>query len=214
MLYLANPTSSRAVHDAMSAGLLGYIDTPAQGNKRPEGVTWCADNGAFSDRWDANKWWRFLVRNAHAADTCLFAALPDVVGDWPATLARSSPWIERVKALGYPVAIVLQDGCTSDTVPWDRIDAVFVGGTDAFKFGNTARELCREAKQRGMWVHVGRINGPRRFRGAALPYEVGGLGADSADGTYLTRGPDTNLPKLLGWIAEHNSRADLFGGAA
>ena len=58
MIYMANPCGSESVATAMRAGLLGYIDTPAQGNARPAGVTWCADNGAFSDRFDAAAWWR------------------------------------------------------------------------------------------------------------------------------------------------------------
>lgn len=208
MLYLANPTSNPQARDAMTTGLLGYIDTPAQGNRRPDGVTWCADNNCFSDKWNADKWWRFLERNAHAAASCLFAALPDVVADWPATLARSEPWIDRVKALGYPVAIVIQDGCTPDTVPWDRIDVVFVGGTTGWKLGPEARELVAEAKRRGLWVHMGRVNSERRLRYASH------IGCDSADGTFLTFGPDVNLPRLQAWLRGVNDQGDLFGGAA
>jgi hypothetical protein len=212
VLYLANPCGPKVL-EAMRTGPLGYIDTPAQGNIRPPGVKWCADNGAYSDNYDEGKWWRFLEANQHDADTCLFAALPDVVGDWQATLTRSLPWIDPVRALGYPVAIVLQDGATADTVPWDQIDAVFVGGTNTFKLGRDAVELCHEARLRGLWVHVGRVNTLRRLRYAAMPYEAGGCGADSCDGTYLTFGPDVNLPKLLGYLRSVH-HPDLFGASA
>src|SRR4051812_23692588 len=108
VLYLANPCGD-AVIDAMQAGTLGFIDTPAQGIKRPPAVTWCADNGCYSDKWDAVKWWRFLEDNAHAAANCLFAVAPDVVGDAEATLARSAEWLPQIRELGYPAAFVAQD---------------------------------------------------------------------------------------------------------
>ncbi len=40
MLYFANPCTPGVVA-AMLDGKIGYIDTPAQGNRRPAGVTWC-----------------------------------------------------------------------------------------------------------------------------------------------------------------------------
>lgn len=41
---------------------------------------------------------------------------------------------------------------------------------------------------------MGRVNSLRR-----LHYAVS-IGCDSVDGTYLAHGPDTNLPRLLGWL--------------
>lgn len=202
-MFLANPCGP-AVIDAMQAGQIGYIDTPAQGNKRPEGVTWCADNGAFSAKFDERKWWRFLTANRHAAETCLFAVAPDVVGDAAATLERSLPWLPRIRALGYPAAFVAQDGQEELSVPWDEFDCLFIGGTTGWKLGPHARALTAEAKRRGKWVHMGRVNSEHRFRYAAA------IGCDSADGTYLTFGPDTNLPKLLAWM-RGNDQPPLFG---
>jgi len=239
VLYFANPCGGGPVTAAMQAGSLGFIDTPAQGNKRPEGVTWCADNGAFSDKFDEGKWWRFLVDNAHAASTCAFAVAPDVVGDARATLARSAPWLPRIRALGYPAALVAQNGLENLVTPWDDFDALFIGGcvecadhgptTEPIKTGRgghqrfycptcdvqifewklspAARDLIIEAKRRGKWVHMGRVNSEKRFRYAAA------LGCDSVDGTYLVAGPDTNLPKLLAWV-RGNDQLDLFGEAS
>lgn len=188
----------------MHDGLIGYIDTPAQGNKRPDGVTWCADNGCFSDRWDEGKWWQFLVDNAHAAATCLFAVAPDVVGDAFATTIRFRQWGQRIRALGYRVAYVAQDGLEglrgrteggglTFPVPWDSFDCLFIGGTTEWKLGAAARDIVAEAKQRGKWVHMGRVNSEKRYRYAMA------IGCDSADGTFLTFGPDVNLPKLIAW---------------
>lgn len=197
MLYFANPCGE-AVRAAMQAGVLGYIDTPAQGNIRPDAVTWCADNGAFSNRYREDEWWRFLARNAHAADSCAFAVAPDVVGDAAATLTRSRPWLPKIRALGYPAAFVAQDGFADTDVPWDEFDVLFIGGTDAFKLGADGRAAVREAKRRGKRVHMGRVNSERRYRYAAA------IGCDSADGTYLVFGPDANLPKLLAWLRGNN----------
>ena len=191
-MYLANPCGPDVIA-AMRSGLLGYIDTPAQGNKRPEGVMWCADNGAFSDRFDEGKWWRFLEANAHAAADCLFAVAPDVVGDAVATLDRSRPWLAKIRALGYPVAFVLQDSALDDLIPWGEFDCLFIGGSTEYKLGPEARAYVAEAKRRGLWVHMGRVNSERRWRYADA------IGCDSADGTFLTFGPDANLPKLLAW---------------
>ncbi|GAC1575027.1 MAG: hypothetical protein NVS3B18_08690 [Candidatus Dormibacteria bacterium] len=203
-MYLATSTT-RDIAAAMRAGQLGRVCTPNGGGKA-EGA-WCADNGAFSDKWDADKWWAWLQANAADAATCLFAALPDVVGDWAATLDRSLPWIPKVRALGYPLAIVLQDGATPDTVPWDDIDAVFIGGSTAWKLGPEARQIVAEAKRRGLWVHMGRVNSERRLRYAKH------IGCDSADGTYLSFGPDVNLPRLQAWLRGVNDQGDLFGAA-
>ena len=193
MLYFVNPCSPDVVK-AMRNRQLGFIDTPAQGNTRPDGVTWCADNGCFSNRWKQDKWWRFLTRHTDHVGTCTFAVAPDVVADAEATLERSLPWLPRIRALGYPVAYVGQDGQDRVPVPWDEFDAFFVGGSTEWKLGPVARDLVAEAKQRGKWAHMGRVNSMRRYDYAR------GIGCDSADGTYLTFGPTVNLPKVLKWI--------------
>lgn len=202
MIYMANPCGQRAIQ-AMQDGLIGYIDTPAQGNRRPDGVAWCADNGAFSDKFDEDKWWRFLVDNADHADTCIFAVAPDVVADHDATLARSLPWLPRIRQLGYPAAFVLQDGATAETIPWQAFDVLFVGGSTEFKLGQHAATIVKEAKARGKWVHMGRVNSERRWLYAQA------IGCNSVDGTFLTYGPDVNLPRLLAW-QRHNEQESLL----
>jgi len=207
LLYLANPCGPDVVA-AMHAGTIGYIDTPAQGNKRPAGVKWCADNGAFSDKFDEVKWWKFLTDNAADAGTCLFAVAPDVVGDAEATLTRSLPWLPKIRALGYPAAFVAQDGLEHLDVPWDEFDCLFIGGTTEWKLGAAARTLIHEARHRGKWVHMGRVNSEKRYRYAHA------LGCDSADGTFLTFGPDVNLPRLKTWLRSVDQGAFELGALA
>lgn len=192
--YFANPCGN-ATAAAMQAGLIGFIDTPAQGNKRPPGVEWCADNGCFGKGFPGEEaWFNWLTAQAVDAATCRFAVAPDVVGDAAATLARSAPWLPRIRALDFPAALVAQNGLEHLPVPWDTFDVLFIGGDTTWKLSRHARRLVAEAKARGKWVHMGRVNSEARLRYAQV------IGCDSADGTYLTFGPDTNLPKLLSWL--------------
>lgn len=184
----------------MSAGLLGQMATPRQGNKLVPGVRWAFDNGCFSDAWDADRWESALARHA-GLPGCLFAVVPDVVGDAAATDARWVEYAPVVKRHGYLAAYVTQNGCTA--VP-DDADAVFTGGDDGWKLGETAQQLVADFKRRGKWAHMGRVNSLRRLRFAAFH------GYDSVDGTFITFGPDVNLPRLL----RHLRRAaepTLFG---
>jgi len=186
----------------MNDGTLGFIDTPAQGNRRPPGITWCADNGCFGKGYPGDeKWIAWLERNAHEAPSCLFATAPDVVGEAAATLERSRPWLPKIRALGYPAALVAQDGLEVLEVPWDEFDVLFLGGSTEWKLGPWARELTRQAKDRGKWVHMGRVNSERRYRYANA------IGCDSADGTFLVFGPDKNLPRLKTWLRTADQHA-------
>jgi len=192
--YFANP-STETVRDAMRAGLLGSIHTPKQGNAWVDGAEWCADNGCFGKGFPGEAaWFAWLTKHADKAASCLFAVAPDVVGDAAATLARSAPWLPKIRALGYSAAFVAQDGQESLPVPWGEFDVLFIGGTTEWKLGSAARELIVDAKQRGKWVHMGRVNSAKRLRYAEA------IGCDSADGTYIAFGPDRNLPRMLGWV--------------
>jgi hypothetical protein len=195
VLFLGN-ASSKQVRAAMADGLIGQMCTPAERRLPIEGAAWAADNGVFGKGYPGDvKWWAWLQSLAPHADRCLFAVAPDVVGDHAATLERSLPWMARIRALGYPVAFVLQNGADVDGVPWDEFDVAFIGGDDSFKLGLQAAELAREARRRGKRVHMGRVNGPRRYAYAKA------LGCDTVDGTFLAFGPDVNLLEVLSWPA-------------
>lgn len=186
MLYLATPSTPQ-VHDAMRAGLLGQMVTPNSGNRLLADVAWALDNGCFNAQWDENRWLATLDRYRKAPG-CLFAVVPDVVGDAEATDARWRSYASTVKRYGYQAAYVVQNGCTG--IPADA-DAVFIGGDTAYKLGAEAQRLADGARSRGLWTHMGRVNSLRRLKFAAWQ------GYDSVDGTFLAFGPDTNLPKLL-----------------
>jgi hypothetical protein len=173
--------------------------TPMMGNN-PDltGTWWAADNGCFSQpakfRLDEYLAW-LAARQAHR-DTCLLAAAPDVVGDAKATLQRSRYVLPVLRAMGFKAALVGQDGLEDLMVPWDTFDVLFIGGSTKWKLSEAAYSLVAEANRRGKWTHQGRCNSWRRLRAAAIS------GYDSADGTFLAFGPDTNLPKVERWLVE------------
>lgn len=210
MLYLSGSVPAKAEVLAMFKSLpTGVMGNPRAGyDHGTHGMPWAADNGCFSNRWDPAQWLGWLARHAHAADSCLFAVVPDVVGDHRATLTRWAEWSGRVRALGYRLAFVAQNGCGALDVPWAECDAVFIGGDDRYKLGAEAHAVVAEAKRRGKWAHMGRVNSLRRLRIAA------DMGCDSADGTFVAFGPDVNVPKIAGWFDAMTTAPSLFGGAA
>lgn len=204
MRYYANP-STQKVRNAMSAGLIDCIVTPHQGNTPPPDAWLCADNGCFGKGYPGDEaWWEWLT--TLPAQRCRFAVAPDVVGDAGATLARSAPWLPRIRALGIPAAFVAQDGLEELAVPWDEFDVLFIGGSTAWKVGQHARRIVGEAKRRGKRTHMGRVNSYKRLAYARH------IGCDSADGTFLTFGPDVNLVRLADWLRRLESQHDLFDG--
>lgn len=194
MIYL-----SGHVRPAILDESLGVILTPYMGNRLPDGAVWAADSGCFTHSADFDPEWylRWLGKfTPEQRDRCMFATAPDVPFDAEATTKASAPWFARIRALGYPVAFCVQDGHTPANVPWREFDALFVGGTTAWKTSEEAVLLKNAAQKRGKWTHMGRVNTLRRFRFARA------AGFDSCDGTYLKYGPDVNAPKLQKWIAD------------
>lgn len=191
MLYLAT-TSGPRVREAMRAGHFGFVRTPGGGSFL-EGVPYCLENGRFGQGWPGDDaWWAWV--DSHPREHCLFVNAPDVVGDAAATLEESSRWLPRIRAAGFPAALVAQDGLEYLDVPWDEFDVLFIGGTTEWKESQAARELVYQAKRYGKRVHMGRVNGEKRFRYAAA------IGCDSVDGTFLAFGPEVKLPALLAWL--------------
>lgn len=234
MIYLATP-SSPAVREAMRAGAIGCMTTPVQGNRVPGGCWWGADNGAFGKGYPGDDAWvAWLDSRPWDRSRCLFATAPDIVGDAPGTLRRSEPWLPVIRRLGYPAALVAQNGLEGELIPWDEFDVLFLGGTlqcpahgvvepltvslrapgarggpvprrycpdcsaelVEWKTGEAAAGLVDQARSRGKWVHMGRVNTRSRWRAAEV------MSCDSCDGTLLAFGPERNLPKLLAWQAE------------
>lgn len=146
------------------------------------------DNGCFSGAWEEAQWLRYLDRCPR--DRCLFAVAPDVPFDWDASWARSQRYIDRIRAMGFPVAVAMQNGVRVDAVPWPELDVVFLGGDTDWKLGTEALYITRAAQERGVHVHMGRANSLRRFRRAAS------MLVDTADGTMLKYRPSERAGQL------------------
>jgi len=159
------------------------------------GIPWAADNFAFAG-FDANAYTRMLAAIV-GLPGCRFVVIPDTVGDAGATRMRYRRWYDTVKATGQPVAYAAQDGVTASGIPWDQIDALFIGGTDQFKLGPGVAKLVEWAHGYDKWVHMGRVNSARRARYAAT------LGCDSFDGTAFSKWRDRYLQDGVAWAASH-----------
>ena len=180
----AHPSLGRLVVPRIAQGMGETIEL---------GIPWAADNDAFQG-WTPAREARFvaMLDAITGLRGCKFVACPDVVGDHHATRALLADWhdpihLDRRLPLGY----VLQDGITAASVPWPYLDAVFVGGTDRFKGSPVVTEIVTEAKRRGKWAHMGRVNSVRRMRYAAS------IGCDSVDGTKYSRWRDAHLTNIL-----------------
>ena len=122
------------------------------------------------------------------------------IGDAQATLERFLLWQGWISHL--PLAFVLQDGSEQPgMVPWDAgLHAVFVGGSDEFKLGPAAAGLVHEARRRGLYAHMGRVNSEKRIQYAKS------IGCTSIDGTGWTMWRRANLPHGLHAVAHARER--------
>jgi hypothetical protein len=219
MIYLTGVTFTES--EAVNRTDFGVLATPASGTHHQRGQypTWAADNGFYTaPRPDGEGYdgdtaaqvryadpaqkqidhWINWLETVGGDDDCLFATLPDVVGDYRATWERSARYVARVRAAGFKVAIVLQDGIENDPFIWHSVlnaaDVLFIGGSDEFKLGPACAALVAQAKARGLWVHMGRVNSYKRISYAAS------IGCDSADGTYLKFGKKVDRVEHVGVV--------------
>jgi hypothetical protein len=157
------------------------------------GVPWAADNDAFNGGWDEHAERRFLrmVQALTGLPGCLFVVCPDVVGEAGLTSMLFEEYAPLLWSHGLPPAYVLQEpGVEYDDswIPWGAMRALFIGGaTTEFKLGPQVEAIVAEARSRGVWVHMGRVNSLRRLAYAAS------IGCDSIDGTQWVRYRDTYL---------------------
>lgn len=204
--YFATP-SGPDVRRVMEAGDLHCMTTPAQGNQLPDGCLIGVDNGKFGKGYPGDgPCLDFFEHTAerYGRGRITFAVVPDEPFDSVGTLALFRQLQPAVQEIGVPVAFAAQDGCDVLGVPWDDLDVLFLAGSTEWKIGPIAERLAREARERGRWVHMGRVNSFRRLRIAEW------FGCNSADGTFLAHGPDKNLPQLLRWLDRIHHTPSLF----
>jgi hypothetical protein len=168
---------------------LGVFSSPRRFYTDVQGWPWAADNDAFS-KWDAGRYLDMLEALADLSG-CIFITAPDVVGDAKATTERFWEWQPLLRNIEQPIAYATQDGLTPSEVPWGEIDCLFIGGSDRWKMGEENRTIVSEGKRRGLWIHMGRVNGHQRIRYAKA------IGCDSFDGTSMSWFKDHYLREFL-----------------
>lgn len=183
---------SKTVRDIGPSEHLGVLLVPGAGNRAAPGFAWALDNGAFAG-FDERRFVAMLERHANRAGEALWCTAPDVVGDAEPTRALLGVWEPRIRHYGYPVAYVAQDGETPEAAPWDAFDAIFIGGTTAWKESPAAGALVREGRRLGKRTHMGRVNSVRRMRIAHS------WGVQTFDGTQCSRWPSRWIP----WTINH-----------
>lgn len=214
---------------------LGLLATPAGGiyAQRHRYPVWAADNAMFTApdaTWHDVRYGELVKEEARWVrwiekidpDGCLWATLPDVVGDAVATWERSAKYVVKVRNLGFKVAIVLQNGIENEPFIWKSIlnaaDAVFLGGSPECVpcgYVRPAKEhtikVCPECDEKLTEWKLGpaaaELVAEAKARGLMvhmgrvnsrkrLQYAAD-IGCDSADGTYIGFAPKVNAPKVI-----------------
>lgn len=177
-----------------SDGSLGRLFQPRHCNSVDAtvaaGVPWAADNDAFQGFTPGP--WLSMMGKLAGKTGCLFVSAPDVVADWASTLVLWDIYWPVIHDADLPVAVVLQDGCLE--IP-PEADAVFIGGSTEWKLSDVAHRLVDMAKERSLWVHMGRVNSARRLQLAAS------WGCDSVDGSGWAMYFDTHIKKGMTFAA-------------
>lgn len=166
------------------------------------GFKWAMDNSAFTGKFNEENYIAKLRAMQSRRDTCVFIVAPDVIKNAAATIALYPQWLTLIRSLGFPAAFVGQDGLENYGLP-DDLDAFFIGGSTEWKLSKAARELAQEAKQRGKWVHMGRVNSKPRVHYAES------IGCDSVDGTHIIYKPTARSQQMIEWM---NQKPLFFGG--
>lgn len=205
MMGAAQPTIERFGPHPHLGRLVQPKDCAQVARTHEQGYPWAADNDAFNG-WDEAAELRYVRMLEVITDVpgCRFVTLPDVVGDAAATAMFCEHYLPHLRERRLPVALVAQDGVGDQVVPWEEIDALFIGGTTDFKMGDEAAEVAREAKRRDKWLHMGRVNSQKRVAYAAS------LGCDSFDGSGFSKWSKTWLHKGLAW-AQGGQQLALHG---
>lgn len=163
------------------------------------GRVWAADNAAFSN-WCPDAF-RQMVEHISFCDLTdfLWCAVPDCVGDAVETRRLFAQWMPQLINRGVPMAFVLQDGLQPEDIPWKRIVAVFIGGSDAFKSSPEVADAVGLAHRRGKMVHMGRVNTASRF---ALACE---LNCHTVDGSGFSKFPDHIINRGVRWLRRYDT---------
>ena len=209
-IYLSNHSSPELHYLAGKFGKIGWLLTP-EGFKVCKPRHWVPmafDNGAWSayqngTEFDEQAWINMVENIAKEKINPEWVLIPDKVGDKVGTLAMFFKYRMYVSKHDWPVAFAVQDFMVPQDVP-DSVDAIFVGGTDSFKYKSLP--MWRQAFPDKI-LHVGRVNSLEKLV-VCEKNEV-----DSVDGTYWFRfkKADVWCEELeYFFTGEHKKQGELF----
>lgn len=165
---------------------------------------WAADNGSFGELGFNEKRFIDLLERVSGLPRCCFIAAPDVVADMESTMKQWPYWRDTIRSYDLPVALVLQDGHLVSNVPFDDLDAVFIGGTTEWKLGSEARAIVEEANRQSKWTHMGRVNSFKRMSYARS------ISCDSIDGSRYAMFQNNYLLDALSVCSDLKTQGVLF----
>ena len=177
MIVLLDTSEKLDVAEAELGLKVGQLITPLT-RFTNRGWRFAIDNGAYSES-NVAGFKSLLERERPNMANCLFVAAPDVVGDARRTGELFAFWHWQLPR--HKVAFVAQDGQEHLPIPWKLIDAIFIGGSTAWKLSPQAAAIIHCAQWQGKWTHVGRVNTVERFK----RFEA--LGVDSVDGSGISQ---------------------------
>lgn len=195
MLLLVSGATKTVTENAGKPGL-GYLLCPHNGTAMDKvkswGIPYACDNGCFSG-FQPGDWFRMIKKVEASGHYPMWVVAPDLWKRAQTTLDLFRVWQPWLVARGFKLAFAAQDGSEKGLIPWQEIDCLFLGGSTEWKTGPIAERLTREAHERGKWVHMGRVNTPKRVGICAS------WGVDSFDGSSFSVRPSRILEGLE-WI--------------
>lgn len=137
------------------------LRTPLTAHKAGD-IKYILDNGAFSN-FNEKKFSK-MVEFSKYDEFCKYIVMPDVVSNAKKTFYNFYKYKNKYNLESHKCAYVVQDGINQDLLPsFDEIGCLFIGGTTKFKMSHTAFKLSKLAIENNIWVHVGRVNTPKRI---------------------------------------------------
>ncbi len=161
-------------HEQWEEGVIGQLLTPLTRYRRGHDV-FAIDNGCFTS-FREKEFVSLLKREFEYRENALFVCAPDKVGCHKTTIQMFNDYAYLCE--GFKIAFVAQDGY--EGMP-DEVDALFIGGTNAFKDSQLAIDAVTDALNKNKHVHIGRINTAPRF------LKFNQLGAHTCDGSGVSR---------------------------
>lgn len=160
---------------------IGQLVTPAPGYSYRGGM-WAGDCSGYGGV-NVPRWRAIVKRQLPFIDKCIFQVVPDAA--MSARRTRELFDYFRPELQGWPRAYVTQNGQENIEIPWNEIEALFIGGDDTHKDGPEGYSCAKAAIAREKHLHFGRVNG--QVRVAKIVEAFGWYPRFSIDGSGISQ---------------------------